>query len=443
MNHKAIDAVSSPSLVHGTSSNTNAETSDESYHVHFEKNDYDDDDDDDDDASASASTYLSSDSGLGDDHTDSIVIAKLDNGRKFHYVPGNTVVLLRDITRNMEAYNRYDINSDDKFILAHITHVKRPKPKDKLSFYKNRSIASMSATQYDRSFDFVDLSDKNGGMGRVIYETKPSGSLQILCQNNWSAVGADVLLVEPQWNGAIGADYVPIFHLTSSCSVVPLGYNLKHKQYATKFPPDIPIRLDATNQSQLKYFHYKNASIHVSGIEFLKSCSGYLCDRTSQSSECFDLIKHADTGITMKCKLRFCPNKEIAMKPVEDWFMERDFTSYRFLTLFLHGDEKYEELTQDLQNIRAFITKRVKAINKQGVDIQGWYRQGKKEANVEKVEGGAMTAAARLSTEDRIASTEIFPHVSKIVCNNDKIPNQRGWLYSSDFAIDYGFSTFH
>ena len=99
--------------------------------------------------------------------------------------------------------------------------------------------------------------------------------------------------------------------------------------------------------------------------------------------------------------------------------MERDFTSYRFLTLFLHGDEKYKELTQDLQDIRAFITKRVKAINKQGVDIQGWYRQGKKEANVEKVEGGAMTAAARLSTEDRIASTEIFPHVSKIVCNND------------------------
>jgi hypothetical protein len=277
-------------------------------------------------------------------------------------------------------------------------------------------------------------------MGRVIYENKPSASLQLLCQHNYTAVGADVLLVEPQWNGAIGADYVPIFHLpTTSCSVVPLGYNLKHKRYATKLPPDIPICLDSTNQSQLKYFHYKHAQLHVAGVSFIKSCSGYLCDRTSQSAECFDLLKHADTGISMKCKLWFCPQNEVDKKPIEDWYMEEDYTSYRFLTLFLHGDEKYEELCQELTHIRSFIKNRIRAINKSGgVNIQGWYRQGKKEANVEKVEGSAIAAAVR-ATEERIASTDIHPHVSKIVCNNPKIPNQRGWKYSSEFAIDYAF----
>lgn len=407
--------------------------SDGSYHVKFQPRS------DDDSCNENGSTYLSADNRSDHEAFSQTVIAKLDSNRKFYYCPNKTVILVREITKSMEAYSRYNVDPDDKFILAHITHVKRPKPKDKLTFYKNRSIASTSTTQYDRSFDFVDLSDKSGSMGRVIYENKPSASLQLLCQREYCAVGADVLLVEPTWNGAIGADYVPIFHLKEPFSVVPLEYNLKHKRYATRLPPDIPISLDSTNQSQLKYFHYKHAQIHVAGVSFFKSCSGYLCDRTSQSAECFDLLKHADTGISMKCKLWFCPEDELDKKPIEDWYMEEDYASYRFLKLFLHGDEKYEELCQDLPTIRSFIKKRVIEINRRGgVNIQGWYRQGKKEANVEKVEGNALAAAIR-GTEERIASTDIHPHVSKIVCNDEEIPEEKGWRYSSNFAIDYGF----
>lgn len=332
------------------------------------------------------------------------------------------------------------VDSDDKFILALITHIKRPKAQDnKVTYYAKNTLTNPQQGAYNRSFDFGDLSDTSGSVGRVIFDTNPCNQLTPLCNKGASAIGSIVLLVEPEWNSTMGADHVPIFHLHHKDSVVPMGMNLTNfatSRFAMTLRQDVPIL--PLSVSDTRYFYYSNVAIHVNNIEFKKSCNGVLCDRTSQSSECFCLTKSVNTGVTMSCNLFF---SESYTKPLNEWYVNKKYTSYSFMCIFISPEMKFEELDSNLVKLRTFITKRVHSINKRGgAQIFGWYRQGLKEGNIETktdaISGGNKEKKKVISDSNKVVSEDINPHVSSVVLNNAKYSAQKKFRYEPDNFVN-------
>lgn len=399
------------------------------------------DSDNSDDDSNSESTFHTSSSFLEEEEKRNAIfekdkiIADVENF-KFRY-PSN-VVTLRDITSEEES-KKFEIDSDGKYLMVRIVNVKRPKATEKMSIFKGKTYSNPVNASYDRSFDFADISDTSFPMGRIIYDSPPEHSLKLVIQMNESFVGQDVLLVEPTWTGNMSADRMPIFKLGHTNSVVPLGYQVDLQDFQQAKYLDHAMK--PSTMSETKYFCYTDCQIRVTDVEFKPSCCGKFCDRAGSSSECFCLRKVTDTGITMSCKLAFCPvteNRRFAVK--ENWYTQRNFMSYRFMSLFIGGEYTFDELSPNLVEIRRHIKSRVRRMNKSLVKITGWYRQGLKDANVDQSELGATSISKKNEStkrENKIANEELIPHVSNIEVNDKKLLKQKKFRYVQDHFYNY------
>jgi len=332
--------------------------------------------------------------------------------------PSNDMINLKECTATQHSWEQaVDTDPDNKFILAMGLHPIRSTSSTKpMQYGSTRRGNKESSMTYDRGLYFTDLADASGQCYLLLWEKRARESFDLFLQSNQSIIGAYFIIREPQWKFKYGPDQVPLLNAPNRYSIIPINNTVQiHSSN------DVPIQI-SSELATYKFYKYNQVKIKVSLIEFFYTCDGVYCDRCTESSECFCFEKGNGKGLGMKCTIKFHVHKiEDTSTKETEWQKIENFTSFRFMSLFLNEDFSLDEMQNHRDAFRKHVNEKVEYINNttKQWNICGWYRQGLKTIDKTTSTSGTTTSVQK-ETKDvhKAPSQEIILHIASLIPND-------------------------